>query len=71
MSERKKFLFPMRVIPWTTLQTEDGQKLEPGPEMRAAGYIPVYENIQMLCEDFGRGVRYGTIEQMDDRDETE
>jgi hypothetical protein len=65
MSERKRFIFPMKVMQWSTLQTGDGQPLNPDSEMKAVGYIPVYENIKTLCDDHGHDAEYGTFEERD------
>lgn len=37
MSEQKRFIFPLKVMQWSTLQTENGQKLKPGGTARNAG----------------------------------
>lgn len=65
MSERKRFIFPLKVMQWSTLQTENGQKLTPGGKMNAIGFIPVYESIEPLCDDHGHDAEYGTFEQRD------
>ncbi len=63
MSERTRFVFPLKVMQWSTLQTENGQKLNPGPDMKAVGYIPVYDGIEPLCDDHGHDAEFGTFEQ--------
>ena len=32
-----RFVFPMKVMPWSTLETDEGEKLKPGAEMWPAG----------------------------------
>lgn len=70
MTERKRFIFPLKVMKWSTLQTDSGQHLKPSSEMKAVGYIPVYESIEPLCEDHGHDAEYGTFEQGDVDEET-
>ena len=65
MNEQKRFVFPLKVMKWSTLQTENGQKLKPGGKMNAIGFIPVYEDIQSMCDDHGHDAEYGTFERRD------
>lgn len=65
MNEQKRFVFPLKVQLWSTLQTENGQKLKPGGKMKAIGFIPVYGDIQSMCDDHGHGEEYGTFERRD------
>lgn len=60
-----RFLFPMKVMSWDTLQTEDGKKLRPGSGMKAVGYIPVYESIVELVDDHGVDIDSGTFESVE------
>lgn len=59
----RRFVFPMKVLQWGTIRTETGLPLQAGKNMRAVGYIPVYESIQELVEDHGTDCQYGTFEE--------
>jgi hypothetical protein len=63
MVEQKRFIFPLKVMQWSTLQAENGQKLKPGGKMKAIGFIPVYEDIQSMCDDHGHNAEYGTFDR--------
>lgn len=65
MTEPTRFIFPLKVIKWATLQTENGQKLKRSGKMKSIGFIPVYEDIQTMCDDHGHGEEYGTFERRD------
>lgn len=53
----------MKVLQWQSIQTETGVPLRPGKNMRAVGYIPVYESIQEMVADHGTECRSGTFEE--------
>lgn len=59
----RRFIFPMKVFQWETIRTETGLPLQPGKNMRAVGYIPVYESIQEMADDHGTDCQYGTFEE--------
>lgn len=56
-----RYVFPLKVLPWETLVTDAGVNLKPGPQMKAIGYIPVYESLQELVENFGNDCPSGTF----------
>lgn len=59
----RRFIFPLKVLAWETISTDTGVPLRPGSEMKAVGFIPVYESIQAMAEDHGSKCRSGTFEE--------
>lgn len=50
MSEPRRFIFPFRVFPWTSLETSGGIPLKASNQERSYGYVPIYESLQAYNE---------------------
>lgn len=61
----RQFVFPLKVLWRDSLQFGDGVELELGEDVRAVGFIPVYESLQALVEDHGVDCDYGTFQERD------
>jgi len=55
-----RYIFPLKAMRWSTLQTDSGATLKPG-NMKAVGFIPIYESLEAMVDDHGTDVASGTM----------
>lgn len=67
----RRFIFPFKVMPWDSLANDAGEKLTAGSQMKAVGFIPVYEDVSTFADDHGTDCPCGTfVESGDTFDES-
>lgn len=56
-----RYIFPMKVMDWSTLKTANGDQVTAGSRMNAIGFIPVYDSIAAMVDDHGNEIDSGTF----------
>ena len=56
-----RYIFPLKVLPWSSLETDAGNKIRAASDMQCVGFVPVYKSMQALTNVHGHNCQCGTF----------